>query len=50
MNSAIQAGVQALINKSAAALINNRGDIAAVLHDLCSSETVFSIIIFDDDS
>ncbi|EJF77023.1 Hemolysin precursor [Candidatus Bartonella washoeensis] len=44
MNAAIQAGVQALINKSAVALINNRGDIAAALHELGSSKTVLSIV------
>ncbi len=44
MNAAIQAGVQALINKSAVALINNRGDISAALHKLGSSKTLLSIV------
>ncbi len=44
MNAAIQAGVQALINKSAVALINNRGDIAGALHELGSSKTLLSIV------
>nr|WP_275065094.1 DUF637 domain-containing protein [Bartonella grahamii] len=44
MNAAIQAGVQALINKSAIALVNNRGDIAGALHELGSSKNVLSIV------
>ncbi|WP_246668566.1 DUF637 domain-containing protein, partial [Bartonella refiksaydamii] len=44
MNAAVQAGVQALINKSAIALVNNRGDIAAALHELGSSKNVLSIV------
>uniref|UniRef100_UPI0035D05EE5 DUF637 domain-containing protein n=2 Tax=Bartonella TaxID=773 RepID=UPI0035D05EE5 len=41
---AIQAGVQALINKSAVALVNNRGNIAGALHELGSSKNVLSIV------
>ncbi len=44
MNAAIQAGVQALINKSAVALVNNRGNIAGALHELGSSKNVLSIV------
>ncbi|GAA5109612.1 DUF637 domain-containing protein [Bartonella jaculi] len=44
MNAAIQAGVQALINKSAVALVNNRGNIAEALHELGSSKNVLGIV------
>ncbi|WP_208000046.1 DUF637 domain-containing protein, partial [Bartonella saheliensis] len=44
MNAAIQAGVQALINKSAVALVNNRGNIADALHELGSSKNVLGIV------
>ncbi|WP_330168920.1 DUF637 domain-containing protein [Bartonella grahamii] len=44
MNAAIQAGVQALINKSAVALVNNRGNIAGALHELGSSKNILSIV------
>ncbi len=44
MNAVIQAGVQALINKSAVALVNNRGNIAGALHELGSSKNVLSIV------
>ncbi|WP_273760988.1 DUF637 domain-containing protein, partial [Bartonella sp. AU16XJBT] len=44
MNAAIQAGVQALINKSAVALVNNRGNIAGALHELGSSKNVLGIV------
>ncbi|CAK01660.1 filamentous hemagglutinin [Bartonella tribocorum] len=44
MNAAIQAGVQALINKSAVALANNRGNIAGALHELGSSKNILGIV------
>ncbi|WP_273760996.1 DUF637 domain-containing protein, partial [Bartonella sp. AU16XJBT] len=44
MNAAIQAGIQALINKSAVALVNNRGNIADTLHELGSSKNVLGIV------
>ncbi|CAK00863.1 filamentous hemagglutinin [Bartonella tribocorum] len=44
MNAAIQAGVQALINKNAVALANNRGNIAGALHELGSSKNILGIV------
>lgn len=44
MNAAVQAGVQALINKSAVALVNNRGNIAGALHELGSSKNILGIV------
>jgi len=37
---ALQAGLQALANRSAVALVNNRGDIGAALKELGSSDTL----------
>ncbi len=44
MNAVIQAGVQALIDKSAVAFVNNRGNIAGALHELDSSKNILGIV------
>ena len=44
VGGAVTAGVTALASQAAIALINNRGDIGAALHDLGSSASVHSLL------
>jgi filamentous hemagglutinin len=44
MQTALQAGVQSLINKSAIALINNQSDLGAALKELGSSASIRGLL------
>ena len=44
MEAAIHAGLQTMINNSAVALVNNRGDVGAALKDLGSSDFIRSLV------